>query len=79
MQVECHERVGREDVAWLKLTESRGAVNCLADWGWFNAKTSPHLLAVALTARTTGTQLNVYVDDEMPKLDGDCQVTIITM
>jgi len=79
LQIESHERAGREDVAWVKLTGSWGAVDCLVDWGWFNSKTSPQLLAAALTARSTGMQVRVYVDDGMPKLDGYCPVTIVTL
>jgi hypothetical protein len=79
LQIESHESVGREDVAWVKLSGSWGAVNCLADWGWFNSKTSPQLLAAALTARATGMQARVYVDDGMTKLNGYCQVTILTL
>lgn len=79
IQVESHERVGREDVIWIKLSGSWGEVNCLNDWGWFNSKTSPQLLAVALTARSTGTPVRAYVDDGMPKLAGYCQVTIISL
>jgi hypothetical protein len=63
----------------VKLTGSWGAVNCLADWGWFNSKTSPQFLAAALTARATGMQARVYVDDGMPKLNGYCQITILTL
>jgi hypothetical protein len=47
LQIESHESLGREDVAWVKLTGSWEAVNCLADWGWFNSETSPQLLAAA--------------------------------
>jgi hypothetical protein len=79
LQIESHERVGREDVIWLRLNGSWGAVNCLTDWGWFNSKTSPQLLAAALTARATGATVKVYVDDGMPKVDGYCQITIMTM
>lgn len=63
----------------MRLTGSWGAVNCLADWGWFNSKSSPQLLATALTARATGVPARVYVDDGMPKLNGYCQITIVTL
>ena len=79
IQIESHESAGREDVVWLKLTGSWGAVNCLADWGWFNSKTSPQLLAAALTARATVMQARVYVEDGMRKLNGYCQITVVTL
>ena len=79
MQVESHERVGREDVIWLKITGSWSGVTCNADWGWFNSKTSPQLLATSLTARATGASLQVYVDDGAPKLEGYCQITVLTL
>lgn len=79
VQVDSHERVGTEDVVWIKLAGNWGAVNCSADWGWFNAKSSPQLLAVAITSRTTGVPVKVYVDDAMPKVQGFCQITIITL
>jgi len=79
IQIESHERVGREDIVWLKLTGSWGEVDCPADWGWFNSKTSPQLLAAALTTRVSAMQARVYVDDGMPKLSGYCQITIVTL
>ena len=79
LQIESHESAGREDVAWLKLSGEWGAVNCLSDWAWFNSKTSPQLLAAALTARATAMSARVYVEDGMAKLNGYCQITIITL
>ncbi|GFE82240.1 hypothetical protein GCM10011487_42400 [Steroidobacter agaridevorans] len=79
LQVDSHERAGTPDVAWIRLGGSWGDVNCSDDWGWFNAKSSPQLLALAITSRTTGTPVKVYVDDSMPKAQGFCQITVITL
>ena len=54
IQLESHNRIGYEDVVWIRLNGSWSGLACGADWGWFNAKENPQFLATALTAQATG-------------------------
>lgn len=79
LQIESHERTAsRADVVWIKMPGAWSA-NCNADWAWFNSKTSAQLLAGALSARVSSSSVMVYVDDSLPKLEGYCQVAIMTL
>jgi hypothetical protein len=79
VQIESHERsASRADVVWIKLPGAWSA-NCNSDWAWFNAKSSSQLLAGALSARVSSATVTVYVDDSLPKLEGYCQVAIMTL
>jgi hypothetical protein len=76
VQLDSHIRVGYQDAVWIKFSGSWAAAGttCGADWVWFDGKEDPHFLATVLTARTTGTQLRIYVDDSLPKLGAACHI-----
>jgi hypothetical protein len=72
-----HVRVDNPNTVWLKLPGTWPGTTCAADWGWFNAKEEPAMVAAVLVARTTGATVSVYVDDSYPKIYGYCHVTLI--
>jgi hypothetical protein len=79
MQMDSHSIVARADVVWLRLTGTWPGTTCLQDWVWFNGKENPQFVALALTARTMGLPLDLWVDDTYAKDSGFCQVTNMTM
>jgi hypothetical protein len=79
IQLDSHIRLGYEDAVWVRMNGSWPGVSCGADWGWFNAKDNPQYVATVLTARVTGAPVKIYVDDAKAKLNGSCQIMVITM
>ena len=79
VQLNSHVRPGYEDIVSIKLPGSWPGANCAPDVAWFNAKEDPHFLAAVLTARTTGGELKVYVDDSLPKLGTICHVMTLAV
>lgn len=74
IQGDSAARAGRTDVSWVKVTGNFGNSNCTADWAWFNSRTNPQMLAVALSAYAMEKQVHVYVDYDLTKINGYCQV-----
>jgi hypothetical protein len=56
-----------------------GSPNCPTTWAYFNAKDNPHLAATALAAKMADKPLRVYVDDTLPKFNGICQVSYLSV
>ena len=79
IQADSHTRVGNEDRFWIKLAGPWPDVSCGPDWVWFNAKENPQMVATVLMAKATGTSLQIYVDDSLPKKDAYCQVFAVSL
>ena len=56
-----------------------GGVSCPTEWAYFDSKLNPHFLATVLTAAATQRVLRVYVDDSLPKVNGYCQVSNVSL
>lgn len=56
-----------------------GGVACPTEWAYFDSKLNPHFLATVLTAAASQTVLRVYVDDTLPKVNGHCQITNLSL
>ena len=56
-----------------------GSVACPVEWAYFDSRLNPHFLATILTAAATQTALRVYVDDSLPKVNGHCQITNLSL
>jgi hypothetical protein len=79
VQMDNHSVTGREDIVWIKLTGAWSGTACPADWGYFNAKENPQLVATALVARSTQAPLDIYVDDSYAKVSGFCLITNLVL
>ena len=47
---------------------------CSNTWVYFDAQSNPQFTAMVISARISGMNLQVVVDDSLPKQDGFCQV-----
>jgi len=81
VQVESATRVGYENVmyvlqsgAWKHAFNPAYVSSCPTGSGYFDASANPHFVATALAARVSTKELQVYVDESLPKVDGTCQV-----
>ncbi len=79
IQAESANRVGYENILYIKQLGSWSATSCNTTWAAFNAQENPHLMSIALAARVSQMPVTVTVDDTYPKLGSICQIINIEM
>jgi hypothetical protein len=78
-RLQLDSEAGRQVLVWLRLNIAWIGTTCLAEWAYFDAEKSPHMLQLVLWARSNNRVLEVYVDDTLPMIDGYCRITNLSV